>query len=207
MAPMGSMGPGTQCSEGRKKTNWSGRWLQSPLFLFIPRTSSLQHTKSSDNQCRRVNTTATSGSRLVRRLVPWWKWPVHWTYKRPGLSPTESSYKFLLRWTSGSLFPWGATPPTEFTASSLHSHIPLTPTSLKILYSRRNGIKGLSIPSLTPFLLQMALYTNKASGIKILCKDTGKQMMCSNNIQSSALHIYIYMCVLSKPAHFTANGL
>lgn len=88
----------------RVETNWSGKWFHPP-FLSVPRTSRLHHPKSSDILCRRVhNTTATSGSHLVKQVILWWEWPTHWTLKRLSLSPTESSYTFLLSWMSGRPF-------------------------------------------------------------------------------------------------------
>lgn len=159
------MRPGTRCGEGGKETNWSGKWFHLP-FLSVPRTSSLHHPKSSDILCRRVyNTTATSGSHLVKQVILRWERPTHWTLKRLPLSPTESSYKFLLSWMSGRPFSLRCCSSHwlhSLLHSSAHTLTPqaLLPHPLKILYSRTNGINKLNIPSLPPsFLLQLALYT------------------------------------------------
>lgn len=146
-------------------------------------------------------------SHLVRQVILWWEWPIDWSLKawftpRKQLQiPLDDRETFSLKccfshWVH-SLLP-----------SSAHNPNSLSPTTICpenfVLQEQWNKWTLYTLPLPPSFLLQVALYAGEASRIKILCKDTRKQMMCGN-IQSLALHIYIY--IFSTPARFTANQL
>lgn len=210
MAPVGSVGSGAACGEGKEETTWSERWFP-PLFSPFPglQASTIQNPvtayagKDSSSYLRVTFSKTTDPiMEMTSSLNP----------QRLGLCPAESSYKLPLNWMSGRLFPSGIAPTTEFTASYPHPHIPLGPQrpppptppqypSESIFQEKwNNGLKYTPLPPAP--LLQIGLHANEADRMKILCKATNEQMI-RGNLQSSALHIYAY----STPAHFIANRL
>lgn len=185
-----------QCGEGKEEQCGQGG-RPSPYCSFPgPEASTIQNPGTP---CVGEDSSSyLSRLLLVKQWILWL--PTCWTFRRLDLSPTESSYKFLLSWMSGRFFlgglllPLSSQPPTPIlTPSSSHPWLPKSPSEL--LYSRRKGIDGLNIPSLPPSsLLQM-----RPEELRFY-KDTREQMMCGST-QSSAFHIYVF----SMPAHFIVN--